>query len=292
MKNKKLNLKPLFFLLPALVLIVFVFLNPLIRIVYTSFFTAKGGEQIFAGLLNYKNIFLVDTKFRVALRNNAFLLLGVPVLILLALTTSSIIFEEIKGWRLFRTIFFLPYVLAITVVSVVFSFLYRSDGIINFVLARIGLTFLQPEWLGNVNLAIFSVLLVIIWHEFGFGMILFLARLMSIDVQLYEAAIIDGANWWQRLRYVTVPQLRTIIEFYAVICIINLLSWSFNYIYSMTGGGPGNASYIMEFYIYKTAFSYSSPNYASALSVLLFIVVLVLIVIQQYLRLRSERVVR
>jgi ABC-type sugar transport system permease subunit len=292
MKNKKLNLKPLFFLLPALVLIIFVFLNPLIRIVYTSFFTAKGGEQILAGLLNYKNIFLVDTKFRVALRNNGFLLLGVPVLILLALATSSIIFEGVKGWRFFRTIFFLPYVLAITVVSVVFSFLYRSDGIINFILARIGLAFLQPDWLGNVNLAIFSVLLVIIWHEFGFGMILFLARLMSIDVQLYEAAIIDGANWWQRLRYVTVPQLRTIIEFYTVICIINLLSWSFNFIYSMTGGGPGNASYIMEFYIYKTAFSYSSPNYASALSVLLFIVVLVLIAIQQYLRLRAERLVR
>jgi ABC-type sugar transport system permease subunit len=260
--------------------------------VYTSFFTAKGGEQILAGLLNYKNIFLVDTKFRVALRNNGFLLLGVPVLILLALATSSIIFEGVKGWRFFRTIFFLPYVLAITVVSVVFSFLYRSDGIINFILARIGLAFLQPDWLGNVNLAIFSVLLVIIWHEFGFGMILFLARLMSIDVQLYEAAIIDGANWWQRLRYVTVPQLRTIIEFYTVICIINLLSWSFNFIYSMTGGGPGNASYIMEFYIYKTAFSYSSPNYASALSVLLFIVVLVLIAIQQYLRLRAERLVR
>ncbi len=287
--KKRLNLKPFFFLLPALVLIVFVFLNPLIRIVYSSFFTTKGGTQVFAGLLNYKNIFLVDTKFRIALRNNGFLLLGVPALILLALTTASIIFEEIKGWRLFRTILFLPYVLAITVVSVVFSFLYRSDGIINFVLAKIGLGFLQPEWLGNVNLAIFSVLLVIIWHEFGFGMILFLARLMSIDVQLYEAAIIDGANWWQRLRYVTVPQLRTIIEFYAVICIINLLSWSFNYIYSMTGGGPGNASYIMEFYIYKTAFSYSSPNYASALSVLLFIVVFILIVIQQYMRLRSER---
>jgi len=252
----------------------------------------RGGAQVFAGLQNYKNIFLIDTKFRIALRNNAFLLLGVPVLIILALITGSIIFEGIKGWRLFRTILFLPYVLAITVVSVVFSFLYRSDGIINFILARIGLGFLQPEWLGNVNLAIFSVLLVIIWHEFGFGMILFLARLMSIDVQLYEAAIIDGANWWQRLRYVTVPQLRTIIEFYAVICIINLLSWSFNYIYSMTSGGPGNASYIMEFYIYKTAFSYSSPNYASALSMLLFIVVFILIFIQQYMRLRSERVER
>jgi ABC-type sugar transport system permease subunit len=288
MKLKKINLLPLFFLLPALVLIIFVFIYPLIRIISDSFFTLKSGEQVFIGLLNYKNIFFVDTKFQTALRNNGILLLGVPVLVFLALITASIIFEKIKGWQFFRTIFFMPYVLAITVVSVVFSFLYRSDGIINFIFGKLGLNFLQLDWLGNVKLVIFSILFVIIWHEFGFGMVLFLARLMSIDKELYEAAIIDGANWWQRLFYITIPQLRTIIEFYTVICIINLLSWSFNYIYTMTAGGPGNASYILEFYIYKTAFSYSTPNYATALSVLLFIAVFLLITIQQFLRLRQK----
>ena len=289
MKKNKLNLMPLFFLLPALALIIFVFLYPLSRLIYDSFFTSKAGGQIFAGFLNYKNIFLIDTKVRLALRNNGILLLGVPIQVFLALITASLIHEKVKGWKIFRTILFLPYVLAITVVSVVFSFLYRQDGIINFILAKVGLNFIQPDWLGNVNLAIFSVLFVIIWHEFAFGMILFLARLMSIDKDLYEAATIDGATWWQRLCYITIPQLGTIIEFYIVICIINLLSWSFNYIYSMTNGGPGNASYIMEFYIYNAAFKYSLLNYASALSVLLFIAVFALIVIQQSIRLRVER---
>jgi ABC-type sugar transport system permease subunit len=289
MKNRKINYVPFLFLLPALIFLFFVYLYPLIRVFMDSFFTIKGGEKVFAGFLNYKNIFLIDTKFRISLRNNGILLLGVPILVFFALICAFVIYERLRGWKVFRTICFLPYVLAITVVSIVFSFLYRGDGIINSILAKIGLGILQNDWIGNTKTAIFAVLFVIIWHDFGFGMILFFARLMSLDKDLFEAAIVDGANWWQRLRYVTIPQLRSIIEFYTVICVITILAWSFNYIFSMTKGGPGNSTMILEFYIYNTAFMYNLPNYASGISVVLFFMVSFLIIIQTTLRMRAEK---
>jgi len=279
-KKKKLNLTPYFFLIPALVFIVFVYVLPLYKIFHSSFFMERRQQKIFVGLQNYKNIFSIDTTFKISIRNNGILILGVPILVFIALLCAFIIYERVKGWKIFRTVLFLPYILAITVVSIVFLYLYRSDGIINFVLGKIGLGFLQTDWIGSTRTAIFAVLFVIIWHEFGFGMILFLARLMGVNKELFEAAAIDGANWWQRLRHVTIPQLRVILEFYTTICIINVMSWSFNYIFSMTMGGPGNSTSIMEFYIYRTAFMYNLPNYASALSVILFSIVLGLIVIQ------------
>jgi ABC-type sugar transport system permease subunit len=159
---------------------------------------------------------------------------------------------------------------------------------LNGILRLVGLGFIQPNWLGNVRIAIFSVLIVIVWHETGFGIILFLARLMSVDPSLFEAARVDGANWLQRLWHVTLPSLKTIIEFYTVIMVITVMAWSFNYIYSMTKGGPGNSTTILEFYIYNTAFRYNNMPYASALATLLFLLVLCLIVVQTAVRQRLE----
>jgi len=289
MKKRKQNWIPFLFLMPALAFLFFVYLYPLIRVFLDSFFTIRNGEKVFARLLNYRNIFLVDTKFRISLRNNAILLLGVPILVLFALICAFVIYERVRGWKAFRTLFFLPYVLAITVVSIVFSFLYRGDGIINSVLGKIGLGILQNDWIGNTKTAIFAVLFVIIWHDFGFGMMLFFARLMSLDKDLFEAAIVDGASWLQRFRYVTIPQLRSIIEFYTVICVITILAWSFNYIFSMTKGGPGNSTMIIELYIYNSAFMYNLPNYASGLSVILFLMVSILIILQTTMRMRAEK---
>jgi ABC-type sugar transport system permease subunit len=120
----------------------------------------------------------------------------------------------------------------------------------------------------------------------GFGVVLFLARLMSLDEEILEAARIDGANWWQTHVYVTIPQLTAVIEFFVVVELITMLSWVFAYVYTMTGGGPGFASTIMEFYIWKHAFTFRSPGLASALAVILLATTTLLIVAQ--LRLRRE----
>src|SRR5206468_8559947 len=118
---------------------------------------------------------------------------------------------------------------------------------------------------------------VIVWREVGFGIILFLARLMSLDQDLIEAAKIDGASWWSRLRHVIVPQLRGTIEFYAVIAVITMLAWVFAYVYTMTLGGPGTATQVVELYIYNTGVKNSLPGMASAVAILLLVATLVLI---------------
>jgi ABC-type sugar transport system permease subunit len=132
-----------------------------------------------------------------------------------------------------------------------------------------------------------SIAFVIIYRELGFGVVLFLARLMSLDQEILEAAEMDGANWWQKHIYITLPQMSAVIEFYIIVELITMLSWVFAYVYTMTGGGPGFASTVMEFYIWKHAFAFRSPGIASALAVILLGVTTLLIVLQLRLRRRS-----
>jgi ABC-type sugar transport system permease subunit len=113
---------------------------------------------------------------------------------------------------------------------------------------------------------------VIIWKEVGFGVVLFLARLMSVEEELFDAAKIDGANWWQLQWNITVPQLATVIEFFTVVSVITMLSWVFNYVFVMTGGGPGNSTMVTELFVYLMGFRYNQMNIASAVSVLLLLV--------------------
>lgn len=127
-------------------------------------------------------------------------------------------------------------------------------------------------------MALWTVMGVIIWREAGFGIVLFLARLLSLNEELQDAAKIDGADWWQRLGYVTVPQMRETIEFYSVVSVITMLAWVFSYVYVISRGGPGNATQIIELYIYNFAFRNALPGIASAVAVLLFAITIILIV--------------
>jgi ABC-type sugar transport system permease subunit len=129
---------------------------------------------------------------------------------------------------------------------------------------------------------------VIVWKEVGFGMVLFLARLMSVEEDLFDAAKIDGANWWQLQWHVTIPQLASVIEFFTIISVITMLSWVFGYVYVMTGGGPGNSTMVMELFIYLSGFRYSQMNIASAVAVLLLLTTGVFIFLE--LRLRENSV--
>ena len=129
---------------------------------------------------------------------------------------------------------------------------------------------------------------IIIWRELGFGIVLYLARLLSLNEELEDAGKIDGANWGQRLWYITLPQLKDVTEFYVVINIITMLAWVFPFVYVITRGGPGNATQVMELYIYNYAFRNSLPGMASAVAVLLFLLTLIFIVPLFTLRQRAE----
>jgi ABC-type sugar transport system permease subunit len=272
-------LVPYLYILPAGLVVGMVIVYPLVVIFQASTQTLSSGASQYVGLGNY-DLVRTDPVFWQAVRDNATLLLAVPILVVLSLLCAILLFERVRGWRLYRTLIFLPYIMAITVIGTVFSLLYEYNGPLNGALRALHLGALALDWLGNAHLAIPSVMSVIIWRELGFGTILFLARLMSVREELFEAARLDGANWWQVQWHVTIPQLRTVIEFFVIVEIINMMSGVFTYVYVMTNGGPGFASQVLEFYIWQNAFAFRQGGIAAAAAVLLLAATVVFIFLQ------------
>ncbi len=274
---------PYLYLSPALILIALVFVYPVIDLVRRSLTQVVDGVAQWTGFLAYQNA-LRDPIFWVSFTNNLRLFISVPILVLLSLVFSSLIFERIRGWRFYRSLVFIPYVLAIPVVGIVFSYILQANGVFNLMLRSVGLDALTHEWLGSSSTAIWAIMFVVIWKELGFGIVLFLARMGSISEELYDAAKLDGAGWWQQMIYVTIPQMTAVIEFYIIVNMITMLSWVFAYILVMTKGGPGNKTWVLEYFIYQKAFPYSQMQIASAAAVMLLIFALFLMVLQARLR--------
>lgn len=274
--------EPWLYLTPALAALLLVFGYPVLQLVVMSLQRVSGGVTSW-GFTNYLTLFKDDV-FLKAVRNNLTMLLCVPVMVVIALLLAILLFERIRGWRVYQTTLFLPYLLPITVVGLIFSYIFQLSGVLNEFLKAIGLEELMLDWLGSSKWALPTVMFVVVWKEVGLGVVLFLARLMSVEEELFDAAKIDGANWWRLQWYITVPQLSTVIEFFTVISIITMLSWVFNYVYVMTSGGPNNATMVTELYVYLAGFRYRQMNLAAATSVLLLVVTGIFIFVQFRLR--------
>ena len=277
------KIEPYLFLAPALIVLLVVFAYPVVRLAILSFQRPSAGKMLFVGTANYRAI-LTDSVFLQAAKNNVALLICVPIMVVIALLLAIFLFERIRGWQFYRTTLFLPYLLPIAVVGLIFSYIFQLSGVLNEFLTSIGLGKLALDWLGSTRLALPTLMFVIVWKEVGFGIVLFLARLMSVEEDLFDAAKIDGANWWQLQWNVTVPQLAAVIEFFTIVSVITMLSWVFGYVYVMTGGGPGNSTMVTELFIYLTAFRYNQMNIASAVAVLLLLITGVLIFLELRLR--------
>jgi len=263
------------FLLPAVLFLAFVFLYPIASVVRTSFLDPFTDE--FAGLANYRSLF-ADPIFHAAVVNNLKLFVVLPVLVVTSIVIAQVLHDQIRGWRVYRAIIFMPYVVPVVVAALVFGQILQSRGMVNGLLEAVGLGGLAQNWLGDPKTAVWSVAGVIQWRELAFGVILFLARMTQLPEDLYDAAKVDGANWWQRLRHVTVPQMSTIIAFYAGIVVVALFNWVFNYVFVLTKGGPGTSTYVMEYYIYSRAFIYGDFGNAAALSTLMLAAILAFMV--------------
>ena len=277
---------PYLYVAPMCALLALIFGYSLVRVFDFSGRLIRGTSGPWTGFLNY-DLVLEDPTFRKAAQNSALLLLAVPILTASSLIVSVLLFDRARGWRIYRSAVFLPYILAIPVVGIVFSYILQFNGVLNEVLRGLGLEALALDWLGDESLALWSVLFVIVWREVGFGIILFLARLMTLDESQLEAAQIDGAGWFNRFRHIILPQLRGTIEFYAVVATITMISGVFAYVFTLTSGGPGNATQIVEFYIYNQGVRNSLPGLASAVAVLLLLMTLVLIAVLFRVRARA-----
>jgi putative chitobiose transport system permease protein len=270
---------PWLYAAPMIALVGAVFIYPVVTLFKYSFENVGQSQYVpttFAGLGNFRYIFS-DSLFTKALTNNITLFACVPILVVLSVVLSAILFDRPRGWKIYRTILFLPYILSIPVVGVVFSTMFELNGGVNSALRSLGLGGLAQDWLGSPSYALPTIMFVIVWKELGFGIILCLARLMSVDEQLFEAARVDGAGWWQVLRHVTIPQLFPALAFYVVIELITMLSWVFAYVYVMTLGGPQNSTVVTEYYIYQAVFQNSVIGIGAAAGVTLLGVVGLLI---------------
>jgi len=271
------------------VLLAFVFGYSILRMLEFSFKMVRGIDGPWIGLRNYELV-LGQPLFWESVKHNLLLLLAIPVMVAIALLISLLLYERLRGWKLVRTLVFVPYILAIPIVAVVMKQMFQFSGPVNEVLRWLSLDFMALDWIGSGEVALWTVMLLIIWRESALGIILFLSRLLSLDEALIEAARLDGAKWWQRAWYVLIPQMRGVIEFYVVISVITMLSAVFAYIYIMGGGrgGPGTSTMVVELYIYNALVRTSLPGIAAAVSVMLFAVSLGLIWLLFAVRRRSE----
>ena len=266
--RRRRNLQPALWAAPAIVSMLFVYGYGIYRLLEEA--THREGRSV--GLENLR-IAVDDPFFRTAVGNNLRLLLTLPVIIGIALVIAILLFEGLRGWRFHRVAVFIPYMLPVTVVGVLFGQLLTLHGAVNTSLDAVGLGRISQDWLGNPDWALRSLAGVNVWRELGFGVILFLARLLSLPQNVFDAARVDGAGWFRMHRSVTLPMMRSIIGFYFVVEAITLMSWVFSYVFVMTGGGPGQATQVTETYIYQNAFASDLPWLAAAAATVLLIAV-------------------
>lgn len=283
------RLTPYGFLLPTLVFLGVVFGYAVVAVVLESFRVPGVLGVTNWGVTNYHDV-VHDSLFWQSLRDNLKLFLVIPVMTIVGLVMAVLLHERAKGWRIYRSLAFLPYILAVPVVGVVFSYILERNGVLNDMLDTLHLHFLVHDWLGNPSLALWSIAFIIAWQQTGLAIVLFLARLASVDESLYEAAMVDGASWPRRHWRITLPQLARVIEFFVAVSFINMLSWVFSYVYVMTGGGPQQKTYVTELYIYEDAFRNGLGNLASAASVILLLVATIVLFVQAIARKAVDRI--
>jgi ABC-type sugar transport system permease subunit len=258
-----------------------------VQVIRYSFYTGSASQMVYVGTANYSFV-VHDPVFRTSLFNNLKLLATVPVMTGLALLIALLLNDRIRGWRQYRAIVFLPFILPAAAVGITFSFLLQRDGGLNSLLSDLGLGFLAHDWLGSTHLAIASIGGVIIWQQLGFGVVVFSAALLAVPGETVEAAQIDGASWWTIQRRIVIPQIRGIIEFFLTLEAIVVLSQVFTYVYVLTAGGPANSSSVLEYYIWVNGFSQGATGIASAVAVIMLGMASILIVI--YMRLHTRNV--
>ncbi|MEM1498426.1 sugar ABC transporter permease [Bacillus velezensis] len=274
---------PYLFLAPALIFLLFVYI-PIIENVFFSLFewSSFQPEKTFIGLKNYIDLFH-DPVFFTALRNNVLY----AVISLICQVGGGLILAAVLEDRLvrkwspfFRTVFFLPVVISMTVIALLFDFIYNPEiGLLNQLLEAVGLDELTRAWLGDENTAMLSVIFVSQWQSVGYIAMLYIVSIQSIPAELYESAQLDGAGKIQQFFHITVPQTKE-MSFVAVVMTLTGAFTVFNEPYILTGGGPGNASEVLSTFLYKSAFTKDMMGYASAIATVVLLLKLALSLIQ------------
>jgi raffinose/stachyose/melibiose transport system permease protein len=274
-------LTPYLFLLPAIVIMAAFVYIPIVNSFIFSLYQWSAIDPVweFVGFKNFHRIIEDSIFWKSIINNGWYAVISVAVQVFFALFLAAVIESTVFPRPLsnfFRTTFFIPSVLAITIVGATWQLLYRPDmGLINQMLSAIGLESLTHAWLGEENTAIFAIIAVSQWQWTGYILILFIVAIQAVSQDLYESALMDGANWWQQFFHITVPSVRETTLVMATITLIGAFK-VFDIVWVMTAGGPNHASEVLGNYLYRVGFRNDEMGYASALATVLFVITFLL----------------
>lgn len=264
---------PYLFLLPAAAVMIVFFFIPFFQTFGLSFFDYSSSlyNPNFVGADNYIKLFKEPVFYKVMFNTFMYLVIAVPFLVTFPLFLAILINQKIRGITLYKILLYLPVIVSIVVAAIAFKWLYAGQGILNYILSLFHIK--SIGWLVYTKWALFSVALVTIWKGIGYYMMIYLASLMSVPQDLYEACDIDGANFITKHLTVTIPHIMPTIALVSTISTISAMK-VFAEIYVMTKGGPLNSTKTIVYYIYERAFENLDLGYASALAVVLLVVVM------------------
>lgn len=265
---------PYLFLIPAGVILLVFFFIPFFQTIMLSFqdYSTNIYNPTYIGLENYTKLFSSPIFYKVLLNTFLYLFIAVPILAVVPLFLAILINQQIKGITLYKILIYLPVIVSIVVAAIAFKWLYAEQGILNFAITSLGLD--AVGWLTDPRFALISVIVVTIWKGIGYYMMIYLAALMSVPKELYEACDIDGASPLKKHLTVTIPHIMPTLALVSTISAISAMK-VFAEIYVMTKGGPLNSSKTIVYYIYERAFENLDLGYASAMAVVLLIIVMI-----------------
>lgn len=264
---------PYLFLLPAGIVLLIFFFIPFFQTVYLSFFDYSSSiyHPVAIGFNNYVQLFHSHIFYKVLWNTFIYLFVAVPILVVFPLFIAILINQKIRGVTLYKILIYLPVIVSIVVAAIAFKWLYADQGILNYIVTLFGCN--SIGWLTDPHWALYAVIIVTIWKGIGYYMIIYLAALMSVPQELYEACDIDGADFFTKHLTVTIPHIMPTIALVTTISAISAMK-VFAEIYVMTKGGPLNSSKTIVYYIYERAFENLDLGYASAMAVVLLVIVM------------------
>ena len=274
------------YLIPGFIMLLWIIVIPAIWNLYLSFTTYRGIKPpVWAGLKNWQKL-MTDATFWASFRNSIWMIIAMVIIpILIGLVLSALMFDVVqkkfgaKAASTFRAIYYFPQLLPISVAALVMGWIFRPEnGALNAVLKVIGLGALQHDWLGKPDTALIFLMLIMIWIQIGYPLIIFMSGLQRVDPELYEAASLDGANWWQRFTAITLPSIRPEIFVVALTCTIAALK-VFGLVCMLTRGGPGTSTIVPSYYSYTQFFQSQQVGYGATIATALTIVVVIVSVI-------------
>ncbi|MCU1423634.1 MAG: transporter permease [Microbacteriaceae bacterium] len=284
------------YLLPGFVLFAVVILTPLIWNIYLSFTEWRGiRPPIWIGLDNWIELFH-DAKFWQSFGNSIAMIVAMVIVpTLLGLLLAAMLFDLVGkkfGGRVasfLRATYYLPQILPIAVAAIVIGWILRPEnGALNTILKAVGLGSLQHNWLGSPDTALLSIMFVMVWVQLGYPVVIFMAALQRVDPELYEAAELDGAGWFQRFRWITVSIIRPEIFVVTLTCTIAALK-VFGPIYTLTRGGPGTSTIVPSYYSYSEFFQSQQVGYGATIATALTVVIVLLTIVFIKAQNRAER---